>query len=164
GRDAVLSQAGEEPRESIVVRLQLGHVLSLAGTEGAVRIAGKVVIVVRVLYVAVHDRNSRFEHLGEIAQSLGRGGIEARKAWIAFRIGNGLAVEIRNSRLAAGDGRGDGLVAEQGLEARISAGLIGQHIRLPVRAERAALGAVYGDALEVGRCQRAVGRRLVVLG
>ncbi len=168
--DAVGGKTREELAERDIIGHELGDVFRFARTEcmGRSRQIGagverQRIAVMRIGDIYVGNRHTCFEHGRGVTQRLtGRRAEGVGEAGPAVRVGDDAAVGIldRAAAVAAGgcrrtDHRRDIHVAEQGLEAGITARLVGQCIGtgVAVVAERAAQRAMHRYAEIVGaRC------------
>ena len=160
--DPVLLQPVEEGRERVVVRLQRCDVIRFAGTRGARKDSVRVgrsresvrVVVMRVRDVPERDRNAGLLHLRDVAERhLRRHPVEAGEARVAEGVRDRVAGSVLDDGTTAGDRRVDVESAEESLAGIAAGRLVGEHVRLCVRAlvaDPAAGPAVDRDADEVG--------------
>ena len=79
--------------------------------------------------ICERDRHAGLLHLGDVAKAhLGGDPVETRKPRVQERVPDLASRRVVDNRLAARDGGVDVLGAEQGLEAGVAAGLIGEQV------------------------------------
>jgi hypothetical protein len=118
-----------------------------------VRLARDAVVVVRVRDVPERDRHAVLLHGGDVRERhAGEDAVEAGKADVPGGVLDDVAEQVLHRELVA-DLRRDVLVAEECVEPRVPARLVGEQIRPAVvrgRAKVVTAAAVDRDADEVG--------------